>query len=148
MNDLKYLIWVPPGFDEIRGARAIIFNGLINHSDMVPPEGEVIRGGFIRNTKTRDIDKMICHGKSESLGVESNKAMDTMIVRATLTGTHTNINYIKAHKKLEDELILHYIRLYEMTETIKVMKYIMDHSKRNVIETLRFIADNDLNVKI
>ncbi len=105
MNELKYIIVIPPGFNEQLGARAIIFNGLIVHKEMIPKGFKCFSAGFLTFTFNLDLNKgldggVYCYGKSESIGIKSCPAFDAMIIKRTLTRTHPAIGFIKeeAHK--------------------------------------------------
>ena len=95
MNELKYIIVVPPGFNREVGARAIIFNGMVTHSTMVPPEFEVISAGFMilqvqgKNLRPR------CYGESTSLELKSNPTFDGNIVGRTLSRKHPRMGFMK-----------------------------------------------------
>lgn len=93
MNDLKYVIVVPKGFASLSG-RAIIFNGIINHCDVVKglPEGwRTISAGFMKfDHFSDDINTLQVWGKSESLGIESDPVLDKILIRQTLSGTTPN----------------------------------------------------------
>lgn len=90
MNELKYNIWVPPGMNEILGARAIIFNGAINHSDMVPSHGKVLRAGFVRIDISNN--EILCFGASTSLQLTSSDLLDKIIISRTLSQQHTKLD--------------------------------------------------------
>lgn len=97
MNELKYIIVVPPGFNELMGARAIIFNGMVTHSTMVPPEFKVVSGGFMVLGIKKGTSVLLakCHGRSESLDIDSNPAFDEMIIRRTLTRQHPLMGFME-----------------------------------------------------
>jgi hypothetical protein len=94
MNELKYIIVTPDGFNTIMGARAIIFNGLFNHCDMVPPRVTVESAGFMKLGKNGH-SIVTCYGRSESLDLDSNPNFDSIIVTRTLIQQHPLMGYIK-----------------------------------------------------
>lgn len=100
MNELKYVCVIPPGFNEI-GARAIIFNGLINHIDMVRFLIEK-RGFTVMSAGFIDISNGIkCYGESESISsylnkkVNSDNPLSNIIVSQTLTKQHPLFGFTK-----------------------------------------------------
>lgn len=95
MNEIKYVIVTPPGFNKIMGARAIVFNGLITHADMVPPEFKIESAGFCYLSFSTGSLKIICHGESESLKVASDSVLDPIIIYRTLTGKHPVMGFIE-----------------------------------------------------
>lgn len=87
MNELKYVTFIPKGMN-LNGARAIIFNGMFNHKDIVIAmlileQGTVHGAGFM--VLTPDIKVW---GQSESLRV-GIQPEDEMIIMNTLTRNHT-----------------------------------------------------------
>lgn len=100
MNELKYVIVIPKGFNEF-GARAIIFNGLMNHIDMVrflieKRDFTVHSAGFL------DLSEGVrCYGDSESISkylqkeVKSDPVFDNIIVSQTLLKRHPLSGFIK-----------------------------------------------------
>ncbi len=99
MNELKYIIVIPKGFNK-EGARAIVFNGWINHCDAVNTEGgrlEVHSAGFCSLTLNKKTKKMQikCFGESTTLNVKSNPKFDQIIIARTLTRNHPLMGYLK-----------------------------------------------------
>lgn len=96
MNDLKYIVVIPPGFNE-QGARAIIFNGLVVHSQMVPQQQKmkVVGAGFMRLGIKKGTSELQvqCFGESTSLNISSRK-QDAEIVRRTLTRRHPMTGFV------------------------------------------------------
>lgn len=89
MNDLKYVIVIPPGMT-LLGARAIIFNGMITHSSVVPESFKVHSAGFcVLGTNNKNELHAKCYGESSSLGVKSDPIFDAQTVRKTLTRNHS-----------------------------------------------------------
>ena len=87
MNELKYIIVTPKGFSKIMGARAIIFNGVFAHKDMVPPHCTVESAGFCTIEKNGH-SIATCYGKSDSLNVASDPLFDSIIITRTLSKAH------------------------------------------------------------
>jgi len=90
MNDLKYIIVNMKGWRKDQ-ARAIIFNGMVTHSTVVPQDFECIGAGFMI---LGNIDGKLaakCWGKSVSLDIKSDPIFDAQIIRKTLTRTHPYI---------------------------------------------------------
>ena len=86
MNDLKYVIVQPRGLNRI-SARAIIFNGLLNHSSVVEnlkAEGYTILSAGFLIFETDKIDSVKPFGFSESLGLECDEFFDRIIILQTL----------------------------------------------------------------
>tara|TARA_R110000823_G_scaffold309594_1_gene433941 strand:+ start:9235 stop:9528 length:294 start_codon:yes stop_codon:yes gene_type:complete len=94
MNELKYIIVTPNGFNKVMGARAIIFNGFFTHADMVPPRCKVESAGFCTIEKNGH-SIATCYGNSESLKVESDPLFDSIIITRTLSKMHPRIGYIE-----------------------------------------------------
>ena len=91
MNDLKYVIIIPPGM-ELSGARAIIFNGLINHCDVVSQSmldyGFKVHSAGFFCFEDKDTTKVKVWGKSESLGVECDEIIDRITILLTVNRSH------------------------------------------------------------
>ena len=94
MNDLKYVIVIPIGMNEL-GARAIIFNGMINHRDVTGLNYIPFSAGFCSFDSSSGVSIIIkTWGRSESLGLESKEG-DDIIIQRTLTNTHPIIGCYK-----------------------------------------------------
>jgi hypothetical protein len=91
MNELKYIVMIPPGFNTI-GARAIIFNGLFTHS--VVAKGFIEEGWTVNSAGFLDLKHGVtCFGRSESLNVESEPFFDQLIVSQTMLKKHPLIGF-------------------------------------------------------
>lgn len=91
MNDLKYVIVVMNNssmMSQRRHARAIIFNGHISHSSVVPKGFKVLSAGFcsVKNGVLKPEIK--CWGQATSLELKSNPEFDAEIIRQTLMCDH------------------------------------------------------------
>lgn len=87
MNEIKYVIVIPRGMNK-NGARAILFNGMINHKDMVQTilatkEFVLHSAGFCTV-----FPEIKAWGRSESLEVGSRKD-DAEVINRTLRHNHT-----------------------------------------------------------
>ncbi len=86
MNDLKYVIVQPRGLTRM-SARAIIFNGLLNHASVVEKLKEegftLLSAGFLV-FETDKIDSVKPYGFSSSLGLECDEMFDRIIILQTL----------------------------------------------------------------
>lgn len=92
MNELKYIVMIPKGFNEL-GARAIIFNGLFTHSLVAKPFIEI--GWKVNSAGFLDItDGVKCYGRSESLDIGSAGIFDNIIVSQTLLKQHPLTGFI------------------------------------------------------
>lgn len=99
MNELKYIIMIPPGFNNI-GARAIIFNGLFTHSTVAKPFIE--EGWKVNSAGFLDLKHGVtCSGRSESLNVESEQFFDQIIVSQTLLKRHPLVGFIQEDETQE-----------------------------------------------
>lgn len=79
MNELKYLIVKQSGMND-KGRRAIVFNGLINHSSMLPRGFKLCSAGFC----TIKDGNVTTKGRSESLDCDSHED-DADIIKSTLS---------------------------------------------------------------
>ena len=89
MNEIKYVIIIPRGMN-IHGARAIIFNGMLNHADIAEATikreaGKVHSAGFCNLTKGKV--KRI-YGTSTSLGLGPQPG-DEAVIERTREGRHS-----------------------------------------------------------
>jgi len=87
MNDLKYII-----VEQLRSSgikRAIIFNGMINHCEVVPNEKywKVISAGFCQVSGMMSMDVKVW-GKSVSLGDLPSQPEDAEIIMRTVNCLH------------------------------------------------------------
>lgn len=89
MNELKYVIVIPRGMN-VYGARAILFNGMLNHADVVEATlkrgaAEVYSAGFCA-IKRGKVNRVWGHSSSLDIGSKPN---DDAIIMRTLDGRHT-----------------------------------------------------------
>lgn len=81
MRDLKYIIVALISHPNFK--TAIIFNGMINHCDMIPKGYKAVSAGFCTISNGLHWLFIQTYGKSESLGLES-RGIDATIIRKTL----------------------------------------------------------------
>lgn len=87
MNELKYVILIPAGMNEM-GARAILFNGLMNHKDAVHALLSSRRFRLHSAGFCTIFPNVKAWGRSESLNIESAEG-DADIINRTLRHQHT-----------------------------------------------------------
>lgn len=89
MRDLKYILVVgkniPAQFVSAM-TLAIVFNGMINHADVVPEGFNVVGAGFCVIVK----GEVTVHGASSSLKI-SSKPQDALVISRTINRMVTGI---------------------------------------------------------
>lgn len=100
MNELKYVILIPSGFNR-EGARAIVFNGLMTHAiavkALIEEQKMTVHSAGFCSMK----EGVSCWGESTSLGVKSEPYFDQTIIARTLLGRHPLVGYVKQSQDKE-----------------------------------------------
>ena len=86
-NEMKYVIVIPIGHNNIFGRRAILLPKELVHAMVKPLDNEfkVVSASFVRfSVSYNGIEEFIeptCYGESTSLGLKSDKDIDEMIIK-------------------------------------------------------------------